>query len=216
MPSHMIHIKIACDINKKLKLDNDALMLGSVLPDLTNNRRHILSHFQKINDEYYRLANYYQFIKEYKDTLNNPISVGYLIHLLTDRYYSYRFYQKYFDFKDRRPDKLKKEYEHIANLKHFKRQIYMPYDKYLLSHGYIEKFSNENIINQIPNYQEITFDKRFLKNYMQKHNKTVDKYLTEKNKNLSVENKEYFDDLYDSCLNYILEYLKYELNIPNE
>ena len=86
----MIHIKIACDINKKLKLDNDALMLGSVLPDLTNNRRHILSHFQKINDEYYRLANYYQFIKEYKDTLNNPISVGYLIHLLTDRYYSYR------------------------------------------------------------------------------------------------------------------------------
>ena len=92
----------------------------------------------------------------------------------------------------------------------------MPYDKYLLSHGYIEKFSNENIINQIPNYQEITFDKRFLKNYMQKHNKTVDKYLTEKNKNYSVENKEYFDDLYDGCLNYILEYLKYELNIPNE
>lgn len=46
MPSHKIHLSIAQEINKKLKLDNDSIMLGSVLPDLTIEHDHGLSHFQ--------------------------------------------------------------------------------------------------------------------------------------------------------------------------
>lgn len=35
MPSHKIHIKVALDVNKKLKFDNGSIILSSVLPDLT-------------------------------------------------------------------------------------------------------------------------------------------------------------------------------------
>jgi hypothetical protein len=52
MPSHKIHIKIVQDLNKVLKLDNDSIMLGSVLPDLTITKDHGLSHFQYIDDNY--------------------------------------------------------------------------------------------------------------------------------------------------------------------
>lgn len=45
MPSHKIHLSIAQEVNKKLKLDNDSIMLGSVLPDLTIEHNHGLSHF---------------------------------------------------------------------------------------------------------------------------------------------------------------------------
>ncbi len=62
MPSHKIHIKIAQDINKKLKLNNNAIMLGCVLPDLTVTKNHGLSHFQ-FEDKYpYNLANPYEFV----------------------------------------------------------------------------------------------------------------------------------------------------------
>ena len=46
MPSHKIHLSIAQEVNKELKLNNDSIMLGSVLPDLTIERNHGLSHFQ--------------------------------------------------------------------------------------------------------------------------------------------------------------------------
>lgn len=46
MPSHKIHLGIAQEVNKKLKLDSDSIKLGSVLPDLTIKHNHGLSHFQ--------------------------------------------------------------------------------------------------------------------------------------------------------------------------
>ncbi len=35
MANHKIHIKVALNVNKKLKIDNDSIILSSVLPDLT-------------------------------------------------------------------------------------------------------------------------------------------------------------------------------------
>ncbi len=63
MPSHKIHLSIAQEVNKKLKLDNDSIMLGSVLLDLTIEHNHGLSHFQ-FEDIYPKnLANVDEFIK---------------------------------------------------------------------------------------------------------------------------------------------------------
>ncbi len=212
MPSHKIHLKIAQDVNKKLKLDNDSIMLGSVLPDLTINRRHALSHFQDVNGELYYIARPELFLEKYKDTLNNPISIGYLIHLLTDRYYSYNFYQKYFNFKDNKPEKLKHKYSYINNVKKFKRKLYYQYDEYLLKHGLVEKFKNSDIIDLIPKYQELAFDKQFLKEYIQETNDEIDYYFTEIDKTYKIKDQKYFDNLYNGCLEYILKYFNTKIN----
>ena len=93
MPSHKIHLAIARRINEKLKLNSDEIMLGSVLPDLTTNHDHGISHFQSIDIYPQNLANPNSFVRKHSDKLSSPVSIGYLIHLLTDRYYNYRFYQ---------------------------------------------------------------------------------------------------------------------------
>ena len=68
MPSHKIHLGIAQEVNKQLKLDSDLIKLGSVLPDLTKEHDHGLSHFQ-FEDAYPKnLASADEFIKKYLAT----------------------------------------------------------------------------------------------------------------------------------------------------
>ena len=85
MPSWPIHIAIAHKVNKKLNL-NDDFILGSVLPDIldgyiiksSNITDKNLSHFRinhKISLDY--------FLEKYHDKLNNPIVLGFLVHLIT-------------------------------------------------------------------------------------------------------------------------------------
>lgn len=40
MPSHKIHLAIAKKINDKLNLNLDCVMLGSILPDICNEKNH--------------------------------------------------------------------------------------------------------------------------------------------------------------------------------
>ena len=69
MPSHKIHLAIANEVNKKLKLDNDSIMLGSVLPDLITNKRHDISHYQIEGSYEEELANPDKFVSEYRNKL---------------------------------------------------------------------------------------------------------------------------------------------------
>ena len=87
MPSHKIHLAVAKKVNDILKFDLDLVMLGSVLPDLTENN-HMLNHFQNGKEGIDGTANPDLFIKKYKDNLENPIITGYLIHILTDKFYN--------------------------------------------------------------------------------------------------------------------------------
>ena len=59
----------------------------------------ILSHYQEKVLE--RLANPDKFVEKYRDKIDNPILVGYLIHILTDRFYNeYMFKHFYIYDKD--------------------------------------------------------------------------------------------------------------------
>lgn len=88
MPSAIIHAGVAKEINKKLKLDEELFILGNIAPDCWRNSDGVsnrnLSHFLIIPEEG---EDYKKFYYKYKNSLNDPFVLGYLIHLMTDRYW---------------------------------------------------------------------------------------------------------------------------------
>ena len=57
MPTHKIHLAIAKKVNDKLKLDLDSIMLGSVLPDICQEKDHSIAHYQVGEKDLEGLAN---------------------------------------------------------------------------------------------------------------------------------------------------------------
>lgn len=80
MPCWSIHLGISYEVNKKLKYDKDLIYFGSVLPDFLDRN---YSHYYEEN-----IINFNKFLNDYKENINNPLIIGYYIHLLTDHYYN--------------------------------------------------------------------------------------------------------------------------------
>ena len=113
MASAIIHLCIAKEINKYLKMDENYLLLGSIAPDISKQigETKEISHFLDHSNED-DIPNIDRFLSKYKSELNNPFEMGYFIHLLTDKYwfrdYVYKFIERYTQ------DKLKKNVTYTA------------------------------------------------------------------------------------------------------
>ncbi len=92
MASAMIHIAVANEINKVLKMDQRKLLIGSIAPDMGKliGRGKLITHFLD-EDGPDDIPNMDLFVSKYKDYLNDPFVLGYYIHLYTDY-----FWFKYF------------------------------------------------------------------------------------------------------------------------
>lgn len=144
MASSIIHICVAKEINKHLKLDETMLYLGTIAPDLSKlcGETKLKSHFS--DDEEY-IPNIDKFIDKYGDNLFDPFIMGYFIHLCTDV-----LWFKYFvtEFNDCNSIKLLDGSILKVNDDEFKKYIYSDYtdmnikliDKYELS---LDLFFNE-------------------------------------------------------------------------
>ena len=88
MASAIMHLCIAKEVNKYLHMDERALLLGSIAPDLSKELGETkeISHFldQSSEDD---LPNIDHFLRKYRQDLHNPFTMGYLIHLLSDKYW---------------------------------------------------------------------------------------------------------------------------------
>lgn len=100
MASALIHMTVSKKVNDYLKLPEQDYYLGSVAPDLAKyvGKTKKISHMID-NPEYKDLPNIYRFIEKYKTELNKPFEMGYLVHLLTDKIWYERFFDKFY-FKD--------------------------------------------------------------------------------------------------------------------
>ena len=100
MASAVIHLCIANEVNKYLKWDNDLILLGSIAPDISKQigQPKEISHFLDHTNED-DIPNLERFLKKYRNDLNNPFTLGYFIHLLTDKYwfrdYIYKYIERY-------------------------------------------------------------------------------------------------------------------------
>ena len=113
MASAIIHLCVAKEINKYLKMDENYLLLGSIAPDISKQigETKEISHFLDHSNED-DIPNIDRFLLKYRSELNNPFEMGYFIHLLTDKYwfrdYVYKFIERYTQ------DKLKKNVTYTA------------------------------------------------------------------------------------------------------
>ena len=209
MPSHKIHIAITQQVNKILKLNNDEISLGSVLPDLVNVENHGISHFQYVDKYPQNLANPDEFIKLYKEHINNTISIGYLIHLLTDRFYNEQYYKKFYLFDNNVPTELFFNNKVIIDKKigkKMKNHDFKEYDKYLINHNMIIPFKDKKVIFKIPKYKNIPFDENYLSQYIDENNEELKK--DKANYEFLYWSKEELDTIFNECIQYTINYIK--------
>ena len=215
MPSHKIHLAIAKKVNYKINMDLDSIMLGSVLPDICENKDHSISHYQLGEKDLEGLANPDKFVKKYKDKLDNPVMIGYLIHILTDKFYNeYMFKHFYIYDKDDNGIgmylKGKKKLLDGQTRKYLKHRELGIYDKWLINHGYVNKFSSLKCIDNVIDIDEATFNKEKLKKYIISSNNDIDNINVFSKicfYNYKITNKQELDKIFSKCIDYIIEYL---------
>ena len=100
MASAVIHLCVAKEVNKYLKMDENMILLGSIAPDISKQigQTKEISHFLDHTNED-DIPNIDRFLSKYKSELNKPFEVGYFIHLLTDKYwfrdYIYNYIERF-------------------------------------------------------------------------------------------------------------------------
>ena len=106
MPSWKIHSKIGSDILKQINTNKKYFMIGNLIPDqdkynianLQSNVSRVITHYVSNDDVKIgiNLPDYEKFYNKYESKFNNPVILGYLVHLLTDYYWNKYIYDKYF------------------------------------------------------------------------------------------------------------------------
>ena len=207
MASAIIHLCVAKKINTHLNMNEIGLSLGAIAPDIakqigeTKNR----SHFLNENEREDIPPHYDLFIRKYKEELNKPFDLGYLIHLMTDYYW----------FRDFIP-KLISDYQEDNNLNYtaLKNLIYGDYTS--LNQQLIDDYN----LNLYYFQNEINFPKSRIEEIpMDKLNILVEKMgLLIQNMNvkkLSIMNYDEIIFFIETCSNKILDDLK-KLNIVGD
>lgn len=218
MPSHNIHLAIAKKINKKLNLNLDEFMLGNILPDIMC-MDHGNTHFCLDKPGIKGITRPEEFYKKYKDKMNNTVMLGYLIHLLTDKFYNEFMFKNFFIYDENGDDKgliingkeILMDKKEIKKIKH---QELDNYGKWLLNNNYVSKFKSVLCINEAINIEEFNYDKEVAIKYIIEHNNMIEK--NEKLKILSIfrrykfklSSKNEWDKKFIECCNFIEEFLK--------
>lgn len=211
MPSHKIHIKIADEVNKKLKLDRDLYIIGSILPDLSNKIPHYKSHF-KTDINNHGFYNVDLFLSEYD--IDNPVIVGYLVHLLTDSYYNNYIRNNYFLYNEnRRLNGIKMKsgnyYDNPDRITEIKQDEFNMYDNYLVRTNKYKEISESNIAEKLPIIKECDYDKDYIEEYINTYNGAIKNNNNYKGKiEYNILEQEELDNLFNGCIKYILDFLK--------
>ena len=91
MASIVIHMCMASEINKKIKVDNyNEFLLGAIAPDISRviGQNRDVSHFTNVETSYPDIN---KFLNKYGHNLNNDFLLGYFVHLYTD-YLWYKYF----------------------------------------------------------------------------------------------------------------------------
>lgn len=175
MPLHKIHLVLAEELNRTLQVDHDSLLLGSLLPDLVVSRNHRRAHFESGVGYAGRLADPDRFLEIYGARLDDPIYLGYLLHLLADRFYNDYYYQHHCLFHRNglpRAVRLKTGGVSIYATR-YKHGDLAKYEKWLLNHGRVLLFTGDTCVSHVRDLRDDQFDHQELRDYIARCNREV-------------------------------------------
>lgn len=224
MPSWAVHLATATEVNKLLNVDKNSFLIGNLIPDA---ERYVVndfsiyvpysvSHFADIQDidgKKEKMPNIEVFIKKYKNQLNNPIVLGYLVHLLADYHWNKVAYSRYtiadengncIGVKLNDGTKVNCTLKERADIKHHDFDIFRDYiinmQKFDIPH-YEPKLMNEiKAIEEIP-FNEDDINK--IIKYLNEH--CVDKRELGEYKQFT---REQIEKDYEDSIKFIIDYLK--------
>ncbi len=214
MPSWPIHIALAHKLNKQLKL-NDDFILGNIMPDVldgyvikpSNKTEKKQSHYysnKKINPE--------NFVKENKNELHNPIILGYLIHLLTDKFYNEETAKHFINENNNLYVVLNDNTKAPKNLETFamKHQDLDKYGKMLAQNNLLGNkiILNNNTFNNIKHLKQFNYNTSDIENTIKIINDWIYNKINIANKDYKLYSQKELDEIYENCYQYILNYLK--------
>jgi len=226
MPSWSIHLAVAKKVNNKLKLQKDLFYMGNLIADVDYNNK-----LKRKNTHYYNkpckncpdeiLPDVSLFLKDYKTKLNDSLILGYFVHILTDYYYNNYIFTNNWVYIDNEFVGIKLKNNKILKSKDIDRSLRKQYKHYDLDLYGKSLFKLGNV--EIPNY-DIKIDKslvllkdnfftledynnrlNYLKDNFIKFNKII---IKEKLFGYKLYTKEELDDLFNNCVNFILEEIK--------
>lgn len=217
MPTPMMHVAIAKKVNEKLSLEEDLLYVGCLMTNWTNVEYHI-SHFKDEKEGIEGLSNPDKYINKYQDKLEDPIVLGYLIHLLTDRFwnkymlnnvYLYNNENEVVGVKTQRKKEVNLPQESIHELK---KKTYNKYDNYLIGKNLVDSIKEKVLI--LPILDEIKITQEELDQRIDEYNKSVKEqkkkisFLSFNNNKYSLINQKEFEDNLERCAGYVYSYLR--------
>lgn len=216
MPTPMMHVAIAKKVNEKLRLEENLLYVGCLLTNWTNVEYHI-SHF-KNEDGIEGLTDPDRYVDKYEKQLENPIVLGYLIHLLTDRFwnkymvnnvYLYNNDMEVVGVKTKKKKELTLNHESIHNLK---AKTYNKYDNYLVSKKMVGEIKEK--VLELPAIEEIKITRLELDKKIDEYNKLVKESAKKlklpalNNNRFSLLNQKEFESNIERCASYVYSYLR--------
>ena len=216
MPTPMMHIAIAKKVNEKLSLEKDLLYIGCLLTNWTNVEYHI-SHFKGDKKGIEGLSEPDRYVEKYQERLEDPVAIGYLIHLLTDRFwnkymvnnvYLYDNEMQVVGVKTKKKKELTLNEESIHELK---AKTYNKYDHYLLSKNLVDDIKSKTV--ELPNIEEIVITKEELDTKINEYNKIVKEQkkkikLPSFSNKYSLINQKEFEYNIERCASYVYSYLR--------
>lgn len=186
------------------------------MPDLCIGRNHTISHYQNGKLGVEGTANPDLFVKHNKAKLSNLVVLGYLIHILTDKFYNTFAFTKFFIYDKDGNDiglhfKNKDKLLSAEKIKYYKQREFGLYDKWLLNHGYVTKFKDFKCLDNVVDLEVAKFDKEKLKKYIIESNNDIDKVNIFNKVKFSVyklTTKKELDKQFELCCDYIINYIK--------
>ena len=97
MPSSVIHLAVASEINKKINRDYKKLMIGAIAPDIWKSVGDSKAKTHFFSSDEVEIPDINKFLVKYKKHLDDDFVLGYYIHLYTDYLWFQYFIPEIFD-----------------------------------------------------------------------------------------------------------------------
>ena len=219
MRAWYIHLSIAKKINELLNMESNSFYIGSIVGVNDKNMSKRTTHFQKtfiINDAKVLLPSYEDYVKKYRDKLDNPVYMGYLVYLMTDYYFNRNTYTNYFvvDNKIIVASKLNNGnilYGDMASRRRLRLNDYEVLDREIKkSNDYGVPVYTEEMYNNLKHFKVIHMEKDDVFALIESVNIPLETGLREKifKKKYKLYTKEEMENCFENCIEFIMNYLK--------